>query len=234
VVESERLPSGSKHLVGICSLFSGIGLLLNVLAGVSLPLALAATTLALAVMVGTLVRAASARGRRWLRTTALLGAAAGFIATLTYDVSKSLLSILDPSPYNPFEVIRVFGALLIGESQSSPLVVLAGGLFHLLNGTAFGVAYTFLFARSGRTSPRFAVLSGAGWGVFLETFQLTLYPGWLDIAFYQEFATISAVSHLVYGATLGVVSRTLLTIPSQAGGLAATSGLAEVAHDDER
>lgn len=73
---------------------------------------------------------------------------------------------------------------------------------HLLNGTSFGVAYLFLFARDGRTSVRRALLTGVGWGLFLETFQLTLYPGWLDIRLYQEFATISALSHIVYGATL--------------------------------
>ena len=48
------------------------------------------------------------------------------------------------------------------------------------------------------------------WGLFLETFQLTLYPGWLDIRTYSEFATISALSHVVYGATLGLLARAIL------------------------
>jgi hypothetical protein len=46
------------------------------------------------------------------------------------------------------------------------------------------------------------------WGAVLEVFQLTLYPGWLDIRAYQEFAQISALSHLAYGATLGWSART--------------------------
>ena len=46
-----------------------------------------------------------------------------------------------------------------------------------------------------------------GLALFLEVFQLTLYPGWLDIGFYAEFVQISAISHLVFGATLGMVVR---------------------------
>jgi hypothetical protein len=34
-------------------------------------------------------------------------------------------------------------------------------------------------------------------------FQLTLYPGWLNIRLYAEFAQISAISHVVYGLVLG-------------------------------
>ena len=43
---------------------------------------------------------------------------------------------------------------------------------------------------------------GIGWGLFLEAFQLTLYPGWLDIRLYQEFATISTVVTSVGAALL--------------------------------
>jgi hypothetical protein len=46
---------------------------------------------------------------------------------------------------------------------------------------------------------------GMLWGLFLELFQLTLYPGWLSIQFLAEFQTISFSAHLIYGATLGLI-----------------------------
>ena len=49
--------------------------------------------------------------------------------------------------------------------------------------------------------------TGALWGLFLEAFQLTLYPDWLGIRFVDEFVRISALSHLAYGASLGLIAR---------------------------
>ena len=126
------------------------------------------------------------------------------------DVIKTILSQLDPSPFDPFHAIQIFGQLLAGTNADPVLVAAAGTAFHLVNGTSFGVAYLFLFARDGAIPVRRALLTGVGWGLFLETFQLTLYPGWLDIRLYQEFATISALSHIAYGATLGLLARWVL------------------------
>jgi hypothetical protein len=203
-------------------MFSGIALLIYILAGVSLVLALALSTSAMvAGLVFVMVMSSAAERRRIVRTI-LVAAGAGFIATLAYDASKSVLSQLDPSPYNPFEVIRIFGSLLVGQDADPTLIVIAGAAFHLLNGTAFGIAYAFLFARGGDTTWRRALVTGVGWGLFLETFQLTLYPGWLDIRLYAEFATISALGHLVYGATLGAMARKLLRATDPARKIAAT------------
>ena len=180
---------------------------MHIIAGVSLRLTLAGTTLILIGGVGLALRGQDAATRAWTLRTAAVGTAVGIVGTICYDVTKASLSALDRSPYNPFELVRVFGQLLLGPESTGGAVLVAGAAFHFLNGTAFGVAYCFLFARDGGMSARRAVLTGMGWGVFLEVFQLTLYPGWLDIRFYQEFATISALSHLVYGAILGLLAR---------------------------
>jgi hypothetical protein len=191
-------------------MFSGIALLIYILAGVSLLLGLAVTTTAMvAGFTFAMVMSSAAERRRILRAI-VVAAGAGLIATVAYDASKSVLSQLDPSPYNPFEVIRIFGGLLVGQAADPGLILLAGAAFHLLNGTAFGITYTLLFARGGDTTWRRAIATGVGWGLFLETFQLTLYPGWLDIRLYAEFATISALGHVVYGATLGTMARIFL------------------------
>ena len=203
-------PVAARRLIGLLALFSGVALLLNIVAHVSLVIALAGTTVVLVGGLGLALRHQDPETRRWTLRTAAVGAAVGLVATTVYDVTKAALSLLDPSPYNPFDVLRIFGQLFLGPDATGPAVVLVGGAFHYLNGTAFAIAYVFLFARDGSTTLRWALLTGMVWGVFLELFQLALYPGWLSIGFFAEFATISALSHLVYGATAGLLARRAL------------------------
>ena len=202
-----RWPVAFRRLIGLFALFSGIALLMNIIGGVSLALALAGTAVVLLGGFAIALRGQDAESRRWTLRTAAVGAVTGITATVCYDAAKAVLSTLDPSPYNPFEALRIFGQLLLGTDSTAVGVLVVGGAFHMLNGTAFAVAYCFLFGRDGRSSLRWALLTGMGWGVFLEIFQLTLYPGWLNIKFYAEFATISALAHLVYGATIGLLAR---------------------------
>ncbi|MDQ2854476.1 MAG: hypothetical protein M3R32_06415 [Chloroflexota bacterium] len=205
-----RFSGRLRPLLALGGVFGGVALLLNIVGGISLNIALLAmSALMLAILAG-LLRIASPESRRWILLTIAAGIGSGFVATLAYDAAKTGLSQLDPSPYNPFHAVTAFGTLIVGTDADPALVLAAGTAFHLLNGTSFGVAYAFLFARDGRTALRWALLTGIGWGLFLETFQLTLYPGWLDIRLYREFATISALSHVVYGATLGLLARAIL------------------------
>ncbi len=197
-------------LIGLAALFSGVALLGNILFGLSLVAGLVVVgLLAGSVATFALARMPTQERRRILRVV-LAGVGAGLAATLCYDATKFVLSQVDPSPYNPFEATRAFGILLLGEGPGPVAHQAAGITLHLVNGTAFGVAFTVLFGREGRLSWQHAALFGVAWGLFLETFQITLYPGWLDIRAYREFATISALSHVVYGATLGLTGRALL------------------------
>jgi hypothetical protein len=177
---------------------------------VDLRVGLALTAVGMLAGVAIASARASSDRRRWMLRSVVTGVVAGALATAGYDVTRYTLSVFDASPYDPFEAIRRFGALLTGGSTDPATIAITGGLFHLLNGSSFGVAYVFLFARDGQTTLRRALATGFGWGLFLELFQIGLYPGWLDIRAYSEFVTISAVGHLVYGATLGAVARTLL------------------------
>ena len=200
-----RHSAAVRPLLALLALFSGIALLLNIVGRVNLRAALALTLSVMVLGLALVLWRATTPDRRLIGRSIAIGAVAGFIATLAYDLSKAGLSVLDPSPYNPFHAIRVFGELLAGPDAGERAVVTAGAAFHLLNGTMFGIAYVFLFARDGAIPPGRALATGVGWGVFLELFQLTLYPGWLDIRTYAEFATISALGHVVYGATLGTI-----------------------------
>jgi hypothetical protein len=209
-----------RPLLALFALFSGIALLLNIIGQIDLRLGLVAMISVVAIgWAPTIRRVSPAERARILRSVAY-GAVAGVVATLAYDVSKRIMSELDPSPFDPFHAIQVFGTLLVGTGAGPAATLAAGWAFHILNGTAFGVAYALLFARNGRITARRAVLTGLGWGLFLETFQLTLYPGWLDIRAYAEFAQISFLAHLVYGATLGTLTRWMFRriVPGSSGG----------------
>lgn len=181
-------------------LFSGVALVAHIVSGVSLRLGLALTTSVMLLSGGLVWRRALPTERTRVARVIRIGLLAGILATTAYDAAKFALSLLDPSPYNPFEAIRVFGVLLAGQSAAPLFLYAAGTAFHLVNGMSFGVVYCVLFGRRG-------VPGGIIWGVFLEVFQLTLYPGWLDIRAYREFAQISALSHIVYGATLGFLCK---------------------------
>jgi hypothetical protein len=199
-----------RPILGFLALFSGIALLLNILLNVDLRLGLGVLA---AIMIGALIlvtRGVGVEERQRNSRTIGYGLVAGILATLAYDLARTLLAEIDPSLYRPFEAITRFGQLLLGSEARDAGVVLAGGLYHVLNGTTFGVAWMFLFARDGRISVTRAVLLGSGWGLFLEMFQLVLYPDWLGIRYFSEFVSISASGHVVYGVTLGLVGPALL------------------------
>ena len=189
-----------SRVLGVVALFSGAALVAHIIIGISLPTTLALTTALLVIAVALVWRRAPAGSRKALARVARVGLISGLLATASYDSTKFLLSMWDPSPYNPFEALRTFGTLLAGPSASPEVVMTTGAAFHLLNGVCFAIGYCFLLGRRG-------VAAGISWGIGLELAQLTLYPGWLDIRAYREFAQISALSHLVYGSVLGAACR---------------------------
>ena len=105
--------------------------------------------------------------------------------------------MVEPTVENLAELI--FGELFIGTGHSEAATFAAGFLYHLSNGTFFGLAYTLVFRR-----PQW--WTGALWGIGLELSMVTLYPRWLAVQQMNEFLEVSALGHVVYGATLGLVA----------------------------
>lgn len=197
----------------MAALFSGVALLGNIVAGFALPLTLGVTTGLLVVSLAVIWRRMS--GPAWVLMTSVAarGALIALVAVFAYDGSRAVLAQLDPSLFDPFGVWLIFGQLLVGIAAPHDLALAAGIGFHWLNGVSFGLAYAFVFGRAAVRSTRLALLTGVGWGLFLETFQLTLYPGWLNITTYKEFVTISFLGHIVYGLTLGALGHRFLPWP---------------------
>jgi hypothetical protein len=202
----------TAKILGACLLASGAALVTHILSGISLLLALVLGIGLVGLLIRALWRRVNPAERYRLKGTVKAGLLAGGLATVSYDAAKFVLSQWDPSLYNPFEVIRVFGILLTDPSAPTVVIYSAGVAFHLLNGISFGIAFCLLLRR-------YSVGTGVAWGLFLELFQLTLYPGWLDIRFYQEFAQISALSHVVYGAVLGLASQSFLQSHAKGKGM---------------
>jgi hypothetical protein len=197
-------------VAGAAALFSGVALLGQLLAGIALPLGLGFSLILLVVAVVIIARIVDVdMRRRMLRVTAT-AAVIGFVATLAYDASRGVFARIDPSGFDPYGALPIFGSLLLGDSASEGAMWIAGIGFHVTNGITFAIAYGFLFGERARRSTRAAVVTGVVWGVFLETFQLTLYPGWLNIKTYAEFVTISFLGHVVYGLTLGLLAHRYL------------------------
>lgn len=194
---------GWPRVLGVAALASGAALVTHIVSGVSLRLALGLAAGIVGLAVWLVWRRAAPEGRAVVARRTRVGLGVGFAATVAYDLARFLLSRWDPSPYDPFEAIWAFGVRLAGATAPPGLVYTAGAVFHLVNGLSFGVAFCLLVARPG-------VLVGILWGFGLELFQLSLYPGWLDIRFYREFVQISVLAHAVYGLALGLGCRQAL------------------------
>ena len=192
-------------VIGLACLANGAALTFHIVGRLSLPLLLAIIWTVAVISIVAMAAVSGAAERASMLRVVLVGLAVGIAATIAYDATKVVLSQLDPSPYNPFEATRTFGRALVGESAGAAAITASGWAFHLANGSTFAIAYAAVFARDGNVSRRFAVATGIGWALILETFQLVLYPGWMDIRFLDEFRQISFASHFVFGLALGLL-----------------------------
>jgi hypothetical protein len=195
----------SFAVIGIAVLGNGVALLFHILRAAALPAALAGTWgVGLAAILVVIARSPRTVRDDLVRIGSI-GIVAGIVATAAYDGSKALLSNLDPAPWNPFDAFRIFGEALIGAGWPDPVIRAVGLAFHVSNGTTFGLAFALLFGLWSARRLGLAILAGVAWGLFLETFQLTLYPGWMSIKFLDEFRQVSFGGHVVYGACVGLI-----------------------------
>jgi Family of unknown function (DUF6789) len=201
-VPARRRPS-PEWLVAAMFLASGAALLVYILAGLSLRwtlLGLVSGAVAVAVLAA---RKLPPEVRRKLRRRIAVGAVAGAVATVCYDIVRIALVEFAGLQLRPLEAWRLFGLALAETEQSSTAVFLLGTAFHVGNGIGFGIAYTVVLGRKG-------IWAGIAWALVLETVMVSVYPGWLGLRALDEFLSVSATGHLVYGSVLGVLARSLL------------------------
>ena len=205
-----RLRRDPMPVVGFAALWSGAALLAYLAVGLSLPVTLAGLLVAVLAGMAVIWRVSPAVTRAAIRHRALIGLAAGLAALVVYDTIRFAGAALDPSPYDPLEALRGFGRALVGARASPARQFAAGMAFHAVNGVMFGLGFVGLVAGSPSRSRTSWAMRGVAWALFLEMFQLSLYPKWLGIVFVQEFTYIATAAHVGYGLVLGLVSRRLL------------------------
>ena len=192
-----------EWVIGALFLASGAALLVYILAGLSLRwtfLALLAGAVVVAVIT---VRKLPAAVRNRLRRRIAVGAVAGAAATACYDAVRVALVEVAGLTMRPFEAWRLFGLALAETGQGTTATFVLGTAFHVCNGVAFGIAFTVAFGRKG-------IVAGVIWALVLESFMVSVYPGWLGLKALDEFLSVSITGHLVYGAVLGGLAKWLL------------------------
>jgi len=182
---------------GAVFLASGAALVVYILTGAPMALVLGVLVVLGGIIIGVLVWGDAERRSVWV-TRVAVGVPAGLVATACYDASRWLLVEVAGFSASPFAAFPLFGQALAGGAGDGGRTAL-GVAFHLLNGTAFGIAYTVWFGRR-------PFWTGVLFAFVLEAFMLSLYPGWLDIRSIREFTQMSVLGHLVYGTVLGLLA----------------------------
>jgi len=187
------------RLLGLAFMFTGAGLVGHIVFDASLRLTVLCSFAAAAAFFSSMYVLGDVNGVD-LRHRIKVGLVAGIAATIAYDVSRALTWKLFLSGVWPFEAFRHFGWGLIGQEASESAAVVAGTIFHASNGVLFSLTYV-VWLGSRKIWPALA------WGLMLEVFTLLLYPNWLGITQFAEFTEISAIGHVAFGGTLGLVTR---------------------------
>lgn len=160
--------------------------------------------LILAFMIGSLIwRRVSSEKHVEIKRLIGYGTIAGILATCLYDLSRFILIKVTGIQFWPFDIFGIFGKALVGEQATGLWVSILGALFHIANGTTFGIAYTVAFGRKG-------IRGGLMWAMILELAMVTVYPGWLDVKALDELVSVSMIGHFVYGIVLGYTARKLI------------------------
>lgn len=158
-----------------------------------------------------------ARGEGRLGATVLIGATAGLVAAIAYDVVRlpfvfarqwGIASIVPP--LNLFKVFPAFGAMILGQPAQqttySTAVSVIGWAYHFSNGITIGVMYLALIGDARRRHWAWAVAVA----VSLELgMLLTPYPRVFGIPVTAKFVAVTMGAHAVFGVCLGLGARAM-------------------------
>ena len=141
----------------------------------------------------------------------LIGATAGFIAAISYDIfrlpfvfsrSWGLSGFVPALPL--FKVFPQFGAMILGTSDSTSMAAnLIGWAYHFSNGVTFGVMYAAMVNGQWRRLWPVAIVFAVG----LELAMLfTPYPATFGIRVTATFVVVTLAAHFIFGVVMGLAS----------------------------
>ena len=166
-------------------------------------------------MVALAVAAGLPRVDPDLRARIRVGAVAGVLGVVAYDVVRIPFALAGQRVFAPIET---YGILIAGASASSPLTSTLGWLYHLSNGVTFSIAYAVLAARRWW-------LWGVLWALLLETVAvLGPFAGRYGLSGHVVPIAIAYLAHVFYGWPLGRLAHDLDRVDATLGrhGAAAT------------
>jgi hypothetical protein len=160
------------------------------------PMWLAFCAVSLPSMALLVVLAVQPRVPDDLRRRIRVGAFAGLIGTIGYDIVRIPFAVAGQRVFAP---IDSYGILVANAVHSSGLTATVGWLYHLSNGVTFGIAYAALAARRHW-------LWGVAWGLILESAAiLSPFAVRYGIAGQALPIAIAYGAHVFYGAPLGLL-----------------------------
>ena len=155
------------------------------------------------------------RGNRALCRAFMIGATAGLLAAVAYDLFRLPFVIAHLDHIGPpwarlplFKVFPRFGALILGhafsaeqtDSQFTLADHLVGWTYHLSNGITFGIMYMAMIGDATRRSWLWAIVLAVG----LELAMLfTPYTSFFGIMPVMRFVIVTMAAHLIFGVVLG-------------------------------
>jgi hypothetical protein len=143
-----------------------------------------------------------------LRARIRVGAVAGVLGVVAYDVVRIPFALVGQRVFAPIET---YGILIAGASSSSPLTSTLGWLYHLSNGVTFGIAYAALAARR-------PLLWGVAWALLLETVAvLSPFADRYGLSGQVVPIVIAYLAHVFYGWPLGRMAGDLDRVDASLG-----------------
>ena len=148
------------------------------------------------------------RGNGSASRTILIGAIAGFLAAICYDIFRLPFVVSKPLglagvvPALPlFKVFPQFGAMILGTSDSTSLPAnVIGWAYHFSNGITFGVMYAAMVNGQWSRLWPVAIIFAVG----LELAMLfTPYPAMFGIRATETFVIVTLTAHSIFGVTMG-------------------------------
>jgi hypothetical protein len=162
-------------------------------------------------------------GTRKLLRNVIIGAVAGFVAAVAYDVFRlpfvfakewGISAVVPPMPL--FKVFPQFGTMILDPAwrdyggqwgTNYPLKAhLIGWAYHFSNGITFGIMYMAMIGNAAKRAWWWGVVMAVGIEIALLC---SPYTKVFDIPMSAKFVVVTLTAHIIFGVMMGLCARRL-------------------------
>jgi len=159
-------------------------------------------------------------GTKKLLRNVVIGASAGFVAAVAYDVFRlpfvyanawHIASVVPPMPL--FKVFPAFGQMILGHPGAQSLTSadhVVGWTYHFSNGITFGIMYMAMVGDPTKRSWWWGVVMAVAIEIALLCSPYTQFFG---IPLNAQFVAVTLTAHVIFGAVMGLCARRLAGSP---------------------